>query len=990
MNSHDEKRIFPVDAEGNNASSVLNSCSSTIKIDSLCIKLGFVKEKGDAEKCSHFSIRGYVSGMRERGSSNFLPFAEALPPMDVPNFKYWLCQSCVHNCGNAKTSHETPVVSVCDQSMIRSCARSFPKQDCGVTVLPFGEGTSGLKSVDNTKDDDDENVLPAFGVDKSQPSQEIPVDNAVPKEPVKISDTNVASEASAGLLCRKESNDRRDDEYQQQDSVVIETITGVVGTPIRSSQQNDQSNGHTRRKARKVRLLKELLCGNNEIQQKEKENSNTELDPEPCNPLPTSSFIKRKVPHDQDQIPVDITTPVNAFKKTKTSKGNAVAVAVAKTTIVDQHFKDQEATESTPNDNRTQKNSNFDKVSSDPVTAWRSIFSDMTKTDNHVTTTATGACKPTSDISKDRGSGPHSNFMAPPHPEKKLNFSMNMSKNPLKSKSFGEELYSRRANVDDCSRPKDLKAHPEKKLNFSIDMSKDPLKSKSFGEELYSRRANVDDCSRPKDGKSEAELGLNLSLNHDPQTLINRPLTNDNHRKDNLFFGDLKSRIHNWIPYDSKSKKGSVHDVSKGHATKQVQQPYTYGSWSGHQKLDFSDPHKRNNGVKGYPDVMRPYNRQRKGPMVMLGRSDETEVVELMAKNQYERNLCEARSSSSNNTFIPNVSGLHNINIHKRMTSSSSSSSSSHQDNLHPSTSEKPNMGPTTMRNQASGFFNQQLFDFNEFDGNWRHNNSRYNCIPIPKKKKKTPPLVSYQLIKPSLTFGYTKCSEKDNEKGIMDLDLNVVAPNVIEEQNSFQSLNPTSSKQHHPKKIHSLDSSYPNETIPAMQLLSLMDAGKSNHQVNNTDERKLPKPLSPCYTHCSSSNMINGKTIPIPNVQFPKPRYLQSSSFPCGFQTGQNVKLTSSQSRGMSSASVFRPQESYVFPVPCHVSEDRSEGVALRDRIEPIGIEICTINKNPADFSTPGPENLYMISVEDLVFRGEKGKSTTENANGPKRQKRS
>lgn len=57
MNSHDEKRIFPVDAEGNNASSVLNSCSSTIKIDSLCIKLGFVKEKGDAEKCSHFSIR---------------------------------------------------------------------------------------------------------------------------------------------------------------------------------------------------------------------------------------------------------------------------------------------------------------------------------------------------------------------------------------------------------------------------------------------------------------------------------------------------------------------------------------------------------------------------------------------------------------------------------------------------------------------------------------------------------------------------------------------------------------------------------------------------------------------------------------------------------------------------------------------------------------------------------------------------------------------
>lgn len=73
--------------------------------------------------------------MREKGNSNALPFTEELPPMDIPKFRYWLCQRCLRNNGTEDDSKETKSVSVCNQCLVRPCNE--------VTVLPFGEGTSG-------------------------------------------------------------------------------------------------------------------------------------------------------------------------------------------------------------------------------------------------------------------------------------------------------------------------------------------------------------------------------------------------------------------------------------------------------------------------------------------------------------------------------------------------------------------------------------------------------------------------------------------------------------------------------------------------------------------------------------------------------------------------------------------------------------------------------------------------------------------------------
>ncbi|XP_028802214.1 protein EMBRYONIC FLOWER 1-like isoform X1 [Neltuma alba] len=80
---------------------------SLIQIDSISIDLANSIEKSDAGKCDHrFSIRGYVAEIREKDWKLCWPFplqgnhgeSEGqpclLPPLDVPKFRRWCCQTC--------------------------------------------------------------------------------------------------------------------------------------------------------------------------------------------------------------------------------------------------------------------------------------------------------------------------------------------------------------------------------------------------------------------------------------------------------------------------------------------------------------------------------------------------------------------------------------------------------------------------------------------------------------------------------------------------------------------------------------------------------------------------------------------------------------------------------------------------------------------------------------------------------------------------------
>nr|GEV29172.1 protein embryonic flower 1 [Tanacetum cinerariifolium] len=1027
MNGNDKRGLDPVDtdrliggrhAQGNNVASVPNTSHSTFKIDSLSIKLGIVKEKGDAQKCRHFSIRGYVAGMRETGRSHLLPFTEELPPMDVPNFRYWLCQMCLQNSGTASSLHETPPVSGCNQCVLQPFARpNLPQNRAGVAVLPFGEGTSGLKPVDSKTDD--ETVLSALGASQSQSSQEIPPNVAVSQEVTKICsvDTNDAAEANADSPGNRETIDSRGREDPHQTSMVKETVTSPENQPTQQDQQNDYLNGHPRRKTRKVRLLKELL-NENSVNQQTKENATPSLGSRACSTSAASSQLKRKMLHDQvqEQGPDDVTTPVHASKKAKVSKGNEIA----KNNVVE-HLKDPGIGEGGETTNKsqwnkvgTQRSSTLGRFGNDAETAWPSLFSDMGRRDINQVAAGSGGSRPTFGISQDKHAQPYSNFMALPKLDKKINSAKKISSNRPKSKFFeGSRM------VDEGG-------------------------------------------SRPNDRPSDTELGLGLSLNFDPQAqarsqppILNRTSSQDHSRNAGFFFGE--PTIAPRIPSDPRSNEGLVHDVSNRYAPGtgflQDQRPYTqlpYGSCSGHQKLDFSDPYKRNTGFRGYSDIPRPHDHQRQEKFT-IGRSDEREVVELLAKNQYERSLCEARSrfapNGNSNSGMPNTSGFRNVNMNEGMTTSPHG-----YFNMMRPTSE--NVGPNTIRNPPAGFYHQdRVSSFTMFDGLtqsqkhpsngvWisdyvppRHPNSPYihhaprsdnkmahgHSYLYPSTNSQVPEsfnmyrngaqqndVFSNAPINIPFSDPYTNYSDKDKGKNMMNLDLNLVAPNVVEEQNNLESTDLN------PKHMRSLDSSYSNDAIPAMQLLSLMDAGKPSRPFS-TDARKVStKPLSPPYSHCNSpmtgkSNSIANSRLPYSGLRPGVPRYPTESSrrnlsppsnssslavgnaFHSVFGTDQNVKLPSSQKpRGPSSGSVShscRQEDSFLFPLPWHATEDRNKLVTMETnrsfvpRYESLGTEVCTINRNPADFTTPGAENVYMINPDDLVAKGKSSSKVKASA---------
>ncbi|KAK7260363.1 hypothetical protein RIF29_26345 [Crotalaria pallida] len=59
-----------------------------------------MQDTQDTDKCQHFSLRGYVSNMREMDWKKFWPFPTeseerlSFPPLKVPQFRWWNCESC--------------------------------------------------------------------------------------------------------------------------------------------------------------------------------------------------------------------------------------------------------------------------------------------------------------------------------------------------------------------------------------------------------------------------------------------------------------------------------------------------------------------------------------------------------------------------------------------------------------------------------------------------------------------------------------------------------------------------------------------------------------------------------------------------------------------------------------------------------------------------------------------------------------------------------
>lgn len=252
----------------------------------------------------------------------------------------------------------------------------------------------------------------------------------------------------------------------------------------------------------------------------------------------------------------------------------------------------------------------------------------------------------------------------------------------------------------------------------------------------------------------------------------------------------------------------------------------------------------------------------------------------------------------------------------------------------------------------------------------------------------------------------------------------------------------------------------YSNETIPAMHLLSLMDAGmQSNASITASGKHKFSK--KPRIPHPLKGKEFSGMDIRLDETvqainypssvfhgEVPSKSHFRSPAAPvigasaCTFQDsrgfGSNTHFAGqavfkSRNRGKIKCSdqstwrkgqklpksLFRSgglgTDDRTFPVNgiqkgvvcasnsevlelAHHMERNSEESeligrtkTLQDQKSTFETKICSVNKNPADFSLPEAGNIYMIGAEDFSFGRalhSKNRQSSMNFNGFKRQR--
>ncbi|KAL9688931.1 hypothetical protein QQ045_033358 [Rhodiola kirilowii] len=97
--------------------------SSLVKIDSIVINIDAVEQR-NPEKCEHFTIRGYASDIRKQNAKLCCPFSgdvddasseeinSRLRPLHIPKIKSWRCQNCLNEIDVAGASEDAENITV--------------------------------------------------------------------------------------------------------------------------------------------------------------------------------------------------------------------------------------------------------------------------------------------------------------------------------------------------------------------------------------------------------------------------------------------------------------------------------------------------------------------------------------------------------------------------------------------------------------------------------------------------------------------------------------------------------------------------------------------------------------------------------------------------------------------------------------------------------------------------------------------------------------
>lgn len=143
---------------------------SIVQINSIAIDFSSSMEAIEPQLHEHFSIRGFVAGMRKKDRKTCFAFASVgndvysednLPPLYVPEFRWWQCSSCITNAEMKRTT-EKRVVATKSDANTSSCENVADKNGLFIhrRVNTGSRGKTYIRDVEARNSCDVPEVIP--------------------------------------------------------------------------------------------------------------------------------------------------------------------------------------------------------------------------------------------------------------------------------------------------------------------------------------------------------------------------------------------------------------------------------------------------------------------------------------------------------------------------------------------------------------------------------------------------------------------------------------------------------------------------------------------------------------------------------------------------------------------------------------------------------------------------------------------------------------
>ncbi|KAL7150762.1 hypothetical protein ABFS83_05G135100 [Erythranthe nasuta] len=907
--------------------SASKSFGSLVQINSIAIDISCAMEEIESTPHEHFSIRGYVAGVRKNDLEICLPFAseaavdhvvDSLPPLSVPSFRWWQCSNCVPD-----IAAERNIVQMLLSDRGDAGPSSCQKDKHGL----FSRSKQKIGDEHGLRDTRmEEDNYPSTKIVKYNPCCTGGHDKATTCNGEKTDMTNnVHRNPCADITANKSLQIR---ERHNDDAVDAPDMVYSAEDPsIRVDEpENASSVKETHRRKPKLRMLADImeeeknLTSEHHRTRSESTEMEADVDPHLALDVPTdiakgtkSPTRKRKIGLVEDRVPLEITHPIGTAKRSK----GPIPYAEKTCRRVENFEIESEVNASS-------------RLNLQPTAKTKQIKPKKSKA--------------LDDGRKVRRAHIENRTVSPREPPKinavhsenlhKIDFAAETSFNNngpyFQSSIFGQKM----------DRVSDLSDH------ISLMSSRKNITGDCNVHQKVALDLTLNSCTMEAERNSDSQLSLqqhrgipDLNVSFTEKTYVTQG-----------------KQLMNNIPENRSLNLHKNLDMSASCSKDMARE--------GKRQLRISEP-------QPFQNIM-DNNVEHGGP------SDDIpmEIVELLAKNQRERALGNSRKHLLPEPINNSIRG----------------SSSLYMPNF-PFTNTSVTSGNMGVRQRIPNFPDVVNCQFDM--GN--NNNNNYNNISSyrPSQQKQTQQLASNSVMsgpRPSegadllwpprrknapLHLNGTKNHRYVQSNGL-DMhafsDHYYIGKPVSEINNGREKKVEEGRIGSRPKPVGSLDA-YSNDAIPAMQLLSLMDrgvvpAGTSSDKV--VASNGFPdKPFSPCNHHPRFVN--ENQKDPFFSSSFFSQSGRQTKDLPPLFN---GVCFPSGSSKKPYLQGEMRPPQSEFRTVHLEgpsnpvnqqsIVNQQSRGNNNDDQ----ELGVCTLNRNPADFSVPDAENEYTISGKDLKSR--------------------